>query len=126
MPIHTIDQSSNNRPIVFSGGDAEDEDVYCSKCGLKLIPFSQGKLLCTDCDKLFNSEGILLHHQSFGPTEDKQNNNAGGPDLVPMKEYTNKSKKKATWVDRDDEALQKPGRVWISEETYWPVDDGEH
>ena len=110
----------NNTPIVFCG-DEDDENVYCSKCGLKLIPWNKQQLMCTDCERLYAREGILKHHKGLYPMERKLEDSS--PGIVLMNDYTNKSKKRPSFIDEDDKTYKRPGFSWTSEETYWPQDE---
>lgn len=58
VTIKSGDNNNNNRPIVFSG-DEDDDTVYCDRCGLKLIPWKNQQLLCTDCEKLYDREADI-------------------------------------------------------------------
>jgi hypothetical protein len=117
MPVNNISYSNDHRPVVFAGD--EEDDPYCDKCGLRLIPWNQGKLLCTDCELLFDAEGILLHKKGFGPVEQKQE---VGTDLIPITNHHDKNPAKPSIFDREDKAMMRSGRTLISEETYWPED----
>lgn len=60
---------------------------------------------------------ILKHKKRFGPIDEAD----GDAVIIPLTDYTNKSKKKPTIFDREDEAMKRSGFSIISEETYWPA-----
>ena len=77
-------------------------------------------MLCTDCERLYDRDGVLLHKKGFGPVENKRDTGVG---IVPIKEYYDKKPRRRPSVfDREDKAMMTGGRMLISEETYWPED----
>jgi hypothetical protein len=117
-----IKNSNKDHAIVFSGD--EEERVYCGKCDYMLIPWGADQLLCPNCEHLYSKKETLLHHQGFGPMEDKKEG-TGIAEVIPLTNYYNKSKpsNKTTIPDKEDAAFldSGSGRYYTSIQTYWPA-----
>jgi hypothetical protein len=116
-----------DKPIVFVGD--EDDVVYCGICDYRLIPWKDQQILCPNCEKMYNPQAVLLHHQTLGPVDA-----ASGDDdevvLIPLTRYHDKKKSssnKSAVLDREDRAMaaSRFGFSWTSVETWWPEGEGE-
>jgi hypothetical protein len=111
-------KGSGDKPIVYFGGE-DNENVYCASCDYLLIPLNDVQLVCSGCERMYDTRSVLKHRKALNPVEGKMD--IGTPEVVPMSGYTDKRRtRKYTFVDADDIAMRKPGRTILSEETYWP------